>query len=89
MILQSTQQLIDERQKTHGDAHKLTNAAIKAIVVHVPASTLLMAGISWFMILNKLMRLLYNPTNIDTWQDIEGWAVLGRREVHGNVEKVT
>ena len=66
MTPQSTQQLLEEKHKTHGNAYILTNAAIKAIVIHVPASTLLAAGISWFMILNKLMRLLYNPTNADT-----------------------
>jgi hypothetical protein len=28
------------------------------------------------MILSKMIRLLYSPNKLDTWQDIEGYAKL-------------
>jgi len=31
---------------------------------------------NWVIILNKLVRLLGDPKNIDSWQDIAGYATL-------------
>ena len=35
----------------------------------------------WIMILNKLVRALSSPTQIDHWEDIIGYATLARDEL--------
>jgi len=39
---------------------------------------------AWVIILNKLVRLLHDPENLDSWQDIAGYATLVAEELeHG------
>ena len=80
MTQQDTLQLLEEKQKTHGDAYNVTNSLLRYLSIEY-GPNILRAGIAWIMILNKLARLLFNPDDLDTWHDIEGWACLGRREV--------
>ena len=74
-----TDDLIRQRQETHGDAWKTLGELMVLPVI----GGLLEAvkrqssyGYAWLMILAKLVRASYNPTCLEHWEDIAGYAQL-------------
>jgi hypothetical protein len=73
-----TEQLLAERQTTHGDTHELTGLVIE--VLRVPFVSFLyqapQLSYDWTMVLSKLIRALFSPYHEDHWRDIIGYATL-------------
>lgn len=75
------QQLLDERQETHGDAWLIAGqflAALDYLLVEIKKTGYYF---SWIMIFVKLIRAAANPTFTDNWRDIEGYARLVRNDL--------
>lgn len=80
----STEQVLAERQKTHGsfEEHAALTQALKDTVRDSPGWN----NLSWQhsealeMILHKIGRIMAgNPNYTDHWVDIAGYATLGER----------
>jgi len=39
---------------------------------------------NWMLILSKLVRAMYDPTKVDTWADIAGYATLMKEYLEGD-----
>lgn len=77
--------ILDEREKTHGDyAHVAQTAqAIKAIFDRTKMSDVQNESID--LIATKLARIACgDPTVIDHWEDLAGYAELVVRDLHAN-----
>lgn len=72
------QQLIKQKQATHGDAWKLYGLVTKILLPQITKLTMMYPKyvFAWTMILNKLIRALYSPDLKDNWLDIQGYAQL-------------
>lgn len=97
MTPQDTQQLLDKRGSSYGDAWKLTGALL-GIVASWPGSLdtppfkhlmQLGYGYNWIEMLGKLCRMLFSPNDVDHWKDIAGYAELVVREMEGSTEPST
>jgi hypothetical protein len=93
-----TEEILNEREKTHGDYKEfceLWSALNRAIREHTeehPKSTLtsiypertIVHTTSICMILNKIARIMCgDPNHADHWDDIAGYAMLGKGEKNG------
>jgi len=84
MDMQIIDDILNERQKTHGDfpeiallVHNARNVFFDAFIACNPVQSL-----AFDMILMKLSRIACgNPNNEDNWRDIAGYAVLGERSI--------
>jgi hypothetical protein len=81
----ASEDLIEVRQTTHGNAWKATNQVLQYLAVwyREEMQGLQFSGyyLNWIMVLNKLMRLLFRPHYVEHWEDIEGWAHLVVRDL--------
>mgnify|MGYP000954753686 CR=1 FL=1 len=70
--------LLERRNKTYGEAWKLTGRMVKPVVGYLPPLIVNVPSmfIPWVMILNKLARILTTPRRVDHWRDIAGYATL-------------
>jgi len=73
-----TRDLLEARNTRYADAWSKTGDMAKSVTAeiahmhfHHPA-----LWYPWVIILNKLARILGDPNNIDSWQDIAGYATL-------------
>ena len=75
-----TDKLLSEREKTHGDAAETFEVGIDlvSIVVHT-CSPLRPHHFAIINILHKIARILCGSYHEDHWNDIEGYARLGKR----------
>lgn len=78
---QSVRDLIDSRNKTYGEAWRVTGEVMSemALSSHAVFDNVLHSTpffYNWVIIQNKLHRVLADPSNIDTWKDIAGYAQL-------------
>ncbi len=84
-MTQSTESLLDERRRTHGDfiEHATITQMIKA-TMHGSEGWLDLSNAqmeSLDMIAHKIGRILAgNPNHRDHWDDIAGYAALSARE---------
>lgn len=74
----SAEKLVVERDSIYHEAHQLTGIVLNPIADNVMELLLQHPRLftDWFMCVNKLMRLLQNPTHVDSWLDIQGYAQL-------------
>ena len=81
--LGSIQTLIAERQETHGDAFKWTDAIIGLLWRGKVLEPLILNNMifKWAMVLNKLMRAMFSPWVEEHWRDIQGWAELALTQI--------
>jgi len=72
------QQLIDKRNSDYGDAWKTHGLVAQLLLPQLAAFLQKWPAyyFSWTMILNKLIRALTTPENVDHWRDIQGYAQL-------------
>jgi hypothetical protein len=86
-----TQQNIStERDRDYGTAWKLTSTVMQlvwSVAVTRLASTPYWH--LWYMILVKLIRLLYIPRHLDSWIDIVGYAQLAVDDLEKGVKNET
>lgn len=79
-----TEDILNEREKTHGDYSKVSETAIKLEDILNYACTLNNAPakkLALKMICLKLARIVCGDPNFaDHWDDIAGYAMLGKRE---------
>ena len=72
--------LVQERDKEYKGAWLVTGMMIAVHPVRVAYSNMLQNHpqytYAWMIILNKLVRVLANPTHLDSWKDIAGYATL-------------
>mgnify|MGYP001443382899 CR=1 FL=1 len=75
--------LIEGRDRPYGNAWQLTGLAIFAVKQQFEAFMDAVPHyiIPWMMILNKLMRLLFDPDSRDNWVDIAGYVELVLRHM--------
>ena len=75
-----TDKLLSEREKTHGDAAETFEVGIDlvSIVVHT-CSPLRPHHFAIINILHKIARILCGSYHEDHWNDIEGYARLGKK----------
>ena len=82
-----TDRLIDQRNAEYRDAWKLEGAVCSIPEIqeglHVLHNLFPEAWFPWIMILNKLLRALGSPKNIDHWADIAGYAQLVQDHLKG------
>jgi hypothetical protein len=83
-----TQQLLDERGKSYGNAHYLTGLVLG--VLKKPLGEMLAnapeLSHDWIQVLSKLIRILHDPYKIDSWDDLIGYAMLCKRIIAGEGE---
>jgi len=78
--------LVEERQKVYGDANELTGQVCRLVIgglVSLCTKYPVMFH-PWIRILNKLFRILYSPTNVDHWVDMQGYAELVIQHLKGD-----
>lgn len=70
--------LINDRGELYGNAHEITGKILQPVASELVEllSKWPALWIPWIMILNKLVRLLFSPTHLDSWMDIQGYAEL-------------
>lgn len=83
-----TDKLLSEREKTHGDAAETFEVGIDlvSIVVHT-CSPLRPHHFAIINILHKIARILCGSYHEDHWNDIEGYARLGKRIQQENMNE--
>ncbi len=71
---QSLRDLLVDRDTEYGRAWLVTGRVIKLLNIHL----IIDSGyfFNWVMILNKLIRALTTPRNVDHWRDMAGYAIL-------------
>ena len=75
-----TDKLLSEREKTHGNAADTFKVGIDLVrVVFHNCSPLKPHHFAVLNILHKIARILCGSFNPDHWDDIEGYARLGKR----------
>lgn len=77
------------REVLYGDAWKVQGILISFLQLdHLNA--IVTAGYyhPWYMILTKLIRLLYSPRNLDSWKDIIGYANLVVKELEAKPKEL-
>jgi len=83
------QQLLEERGKEYGEAHVLTGLVLK--VVSRPFTSLIgdypELAHDWVLMLSKLIRILFNPTKVDSYEDLIGYATLCLDTIRGEGDK--
>ena len=72
--------LLADRNKEYADAWKLEGTVLTNMTI-LPQLSLLAsvfpeAWFPWVIILNKLLRALGSPRNVDHWRDMAGYATL-------------
>jgi hypothetical protein len=74
----NTKELLETRTEEYGDTWLIAGRIIAFLNVYDLLGNIVSTPYShnWFMILSKMIRLLYSPNKLDTWQDIEGYAKL-------------
>lgn len=79
------QELIEERQATHGETWILMSRVLDVLLPHV-ANMISSSPYSWawMMIMSKLIRALFSPTHLDHWRDIQGYAQLVINNLEAN-----
>lgn len=89
--MSTTEQILNERSKTHGEFHTHASMAqaLKHVVRNSPNSDRLsqvqMEGLD--MILHKVARVLNgDPNHVDHWDDIAGYAELVARELRDQTD---
>jgi hypothetical protein len=78
------QQILDEREKTHGDFHEVAKT-FEALISAIPTEKLsAMTLLSINVILQKVARIVNGDQNFeDHWRDISGYAELCCRGIIG------
>jgi hypothetical protein len=68
--------LTEERQAVYGNASTLTGQMCRLVIGDLTILCLHHPEMfhPWIRILNKLLRILYSPTNVDHWVDIRGYT---------------
>ena len=84
-----TNKLLNEREKTHGDAAKTFNVGIRLVNVvanHARENNeaLLAHDFAIINILHKIARIICGSYHEDHWNDIEGYARLGKELQENN-----
>lgn len=73
-----TQNLLDERGKSYGEAHLLTGLVMG--LLQKPLTVMLVENPElahdWVQMLSKLIRALHDPTKKDSYHDLIGYATL-------------
>lgn len=71
---QSIRDMLNDRDPYYGEAWLTSGKIISTL----PLQSILESGLafSWMMILNKLVRALASPKDIDHWKDMAGYAIL-------------
>lgn len=79
----NTQELLKVRGHTYGETWKLAGMVIGLLREQYAAFVKMAPWMvyAWVQILGKLIRILYSPYNIDTWNDIIGYATLVTEEI--------
>ena len=77
-------ELLDEREQTHGPAAETFEVGIRLVNVVVnharsKEEALIAHDFAILNILHKIARILCGSYNPDHWDDIEGYARLGKR----------
>ena len=73
-----TDQLLTEREKTHGDADKTFALAAELINTMFPIGNIKKHQFALVEIQHKISRIINGSYHEDHWNDIEGYARLGR-----------
>ena len=73
-----TDQLLTEREKTHGDADKTFALAAELINTMFPTYPIKKHEFALVEIQHKISRIINGSYHEDHWNDIEGYARLGR-----------
>lgn len=84
MSKDTTSQILEERQKTHGDfeTHAVIAQRLKEIVRDNDGELSDQQREALDMIVHKVARILNgNPNHKDHWDDIAGYAVLASRSL--------
>jgi len=78
-------QLLEDRGNVYGEAWKYTGELVRHVqpLVNDMCDQHPHLWWAWLMVLNKLVRLLFDPQHIDSWRDIAGYATLVLDEVEG------
>tara|TARA_R100000656_G_C3945791_1_gene127519 strand:+ start:988 stop:1287 length:300 start_codon:yes stop_codon:yes gene_type:complete len=76
-----TDQLLTEREKTHGDAAKTfaLGADLVTVVIEFCGRPLNPHHFALLSILHKIARIICGSYHKDHWGDIEGYARLGKK----------
>lgn len=87
---ETLEDVLNARNGTHGDAWELTGEVIAQVpVIRIRLDKMVQSHpymfLPWVTILCKLIRVLFSPTNLDHWMDIQGYAHL----VHDKLIKET
>ena len=85
----NVREFTEERDKTHGDAWKVTGQVMTFIAGKAPVIYMLPSYmiLPWMNILMKLMRILWSPKKRDNWFDIIGYVDLVLREMDNDKAK--
>ena len=73
-----TDQLLTEREKTHGDAEETFALAAELINTMFPTYNIKKHEFALVEIQHKISRIINGSYHEDHWNDIEGYARLGR-----------
>mgnify|MGYP005819279941 CR=1 FL=1 len=74
-----TDDLLNEREKTHGDADKTFALAAELINTMFPTYPIKKHEFALVEIQHKISRIINGSYHEDHWNDIEGYARLGKR----------
>jgi hypothetical protein len=78
MPYDETEKLLNEREKTHGDADKTFALAAELINTMFPIGNIQKHQFALVEIQHKISRIINGSYHEDHWNDIEGYARLGR-----------
>ena len=78
MPYDETEKLLNEREKTHGDADKTFALAAELINTMFPTYPIKKHEFALVEIQHKISRIINGSYHEDHWNDIEGYARLGR-----------
>ena len=74
-----TNDLLNKREKTHGDADKTFALAAELINTMFPTYPIKKHEFALVEIQHKISRIINGSYHEDHWNDIEGYARLGKR----------
>lgn len=83
--------LLSDKQQQHGDTHYLAGLVIGVLSDPFTKFVLVRPELvyNWVQMLGKLIRMLFNPTNLDNYDDIMGYATLNKRIVEGDYDGIS
>jgi len=82
MPYDETEKLLNEREKTHGPATKTFALAAELVNTMFPTGNIKKHQFALVEIQHKISRIINGSYHEDHWNDIEGYARLGK-ELHG------